>query len=143
MVPIVELPVIEEPVVEVPSLNLLAFLFVDKFDSYDRDDQALSPEVSGGLFGGLGNLFEELFAYENGEEVPSVEGDEILDQPDGFFEQYAPGRSEEEEDEEERKRLRHQNLSRAVYGQFWSFNVNTNRYSSYAVFGVPAAEIGQ
>ncbi|MBL9151658.1 MAG: filamentous hemagglutinin N-terminal domain-containing protein [Verrucomicrobiales bacterium] len=125
-------PPVEPPVI--PPFDYFPFIFTDKYDSFDRDEEMLGGDLLAGLFSIFGLDSNE--AYE-GDEGIRVEGDEILEESPGMF-GLGPAQTESEEEEEEDKSGRYLKFTRSMYGQFWTYNIGTNEYSSYRVFGVPA-----
>lgn len=138
-VPVVpELPEVEEPIIDVPLFNYFPFLFVDKFDSYDRDDMELYGDFFFGLFSVFGLAENE--EYENSQDDNiRVEGDEILEESPGLF-GLGPAEDESQEDDEEDKSGRYLNMQNTAFGQFWTYDLSTNEYSSFKVFGIPVSD---
>ncbi len=129
----VPVEVVIPEVVLVPTLfNFFPFLFLDKFDSFDRDDEGLD-----GLTGEGGGLFSAIGLFEANEEETEGDGpfflEELLDESLGNGEaDYTEG---EEEEEQERREAR---LGLPIGGSdvvFYVFDPDTNKYSSFKVFG--------
>ncbi|MCP5540782.1 MAG: hypothetical protein H7A52_11640, partial [Akkermansiaceae bacterium] len=137
-------PVVVEPepvIVPIP-FDYFPFLFVDKFDSFDRDDNNLNPGFGGGLLSGVG-LFALLFGDGggSGEEGVGLQTDsEGLNTLAMLF--GLPVNAEDDDEDEEKKKEReeaaHQNLGR-LYGVYWQYQPfsETGHYSSNQVFGLP------
>ncbi len=127
------------PIVVEPVFDVFPFLFVDKYDSFDRDESMLGGDSVFGLFSIFGLIAND--SYENaGEETIRVEGDEILEESPGLF-GLGPAQSEAERKEEEEKSGAYLRHDGGAYGRFWIYDMNTNEYSSFRVFGLPSTEI--
>ncbi len=132
--PGVFVPEVEEPVV-IPifiPFDFYPFLFLDKFDSFDRDDMGLD-----GLTGDENGLLAALGLFESEEDQDESE---VTDAERALDNLFGDRKDEDEEGEqdEERQRKRERN-SRAVGNiglVFYTFDPQGNRYSSHRVFGV-------
>ena len=133
------IPEIESEIVPVViPINFLQFLFSDKFDSFDRDDEGLDGLTGegSGLLAALG-LFE---GDESGEENGFKNAERALD---NIFGSRTDGDEEGEEDEE--KRRRRERASRPVGNiglTYYVFDPQGNKYSSHRVFGAGVAGSG-
>ncbi|MCB1090461.1 MAG: hypothetical protein KDL87_02950, partial [Verrucomicrobiae bacterium] len=134
----VEEPILpeEEIIVDILPDLLQPFLFSDKYDSYDRYLDRIDDPLLGGLLTSLGEFADTVFGFQQTEEDIPVEGDEVLEESPGMF-GLGPAQTEEERREEEENAAQYRNLSRANYGQFWTYDLSRQGYSSYTVFGVP------
>ncbi len=136
-----EVEEIIEDIVVFDPFDFYPFLFIDKFDSFDRDDFGLIFGLTGeeyGLFGAIG--LEDAEDNETEEPGPFFL-EALLD--DALGSRRGGIGSEEEEEEAARLDAR---LNRALLGAnpvFYIFDPDTNRYSSFKVFGVNRAAINR
>lgn len=135
-------PVVPEPVLPpvIPPFDFTPYLFNDKYDSFDRDDEFAAGEFFYNLFSIFGLISNERYAYLLASEEIRVEGDEILEDEPGLF-GLGPAQTEEEAEEEERKSGRFLKRPHLPFGLFWTYDITTGEYSSYRVFGVPASAL--
>lgn len=131
-------PVIEEPVPTpvIPLFDFFPFIFTDKYDSFDRDEDMVANRFLYGLFSIFGLDANALYEDSQDDGI-RVEGDEILEEPAGLF-GLGPAQTEEENEEEEDKSGRFLRRPHTMYGVFWTYDITTGEYSSYRAFGLPS-----
>ena len=137
----VEIPAVETEIVINPFPDLLfQFLFIDKYDSFDRDQQQIWSPLAGGLLTSLGQFADTVRGWQADSSDIRVEGDEILEESPGLL-GLGPAQSDEEKRKLEENAAQYRDLSQAHYQRFWTYNVSSQGYSSYTVFGVPYSQI--